>query len=118
MKIEEKWARDPLGGVVLGFILILAGGVFFLVTNQTLTWDTAWGYFLLGVGVILLLEVLIRYTMPEYRRPIFGRLIFGVILVLIGGSGIVGIEEWWPLLLIVIGVLVIIGALTQSRRSF
>jgi len=113
--IEEKWARDPVGGTILGLIVIWLGLTLFganLGTFPWISWENWWSWFLFGVGAIFLLEVIIRYTMPAYRRPIGGRLILGVILLVIGGSGTFlafGIGKLWPLILIAVGLAILLG---------
>jgi len=112
----EKWARDPLGSVVGGLILIWLGICFLMTTSGPWEWENVWSYFLGGLGVIFLLEVVIRLLFPAYRRPIVGRLILSMVLMAIGFGGIVGLETWWPLVLIVIGLAILVGGLTRTRR--
>ena len=112
----EKWSRDPLGSIVGGLIVIWLGVCFLLITNGTWEWDDLWRYFLGGMGVIFLLEVGVRSVLPEYRRPIFGKLVIAVVLMAIGFGGIVGLETWWPLILVIVGAAIIIGVLTRSKK--
>lgn len=112
----EKWSRDPLGSIVGGLIVVWLGICFLVITNDIWRWDDLWRYFLGGVGVIFLLEVAVRSVMPEYRRPILGKLVAGVIFLAIGFGGLVGLETWWPLILIVVGASIIIGVLMRSKK--
>ena len=122
--IEEKWARDPLGAVVFGLIVIWLGLTLFganLGTLSWISWENWWSWFLFGVGTIFLLEVIIRYIMPAYRRPIGGRLILGVILLVIGGSGTFlafGIGKLWPLILIAVGLAMLLGGFFRRGRPW
>lgn len=133
-KFEEKYASDPLGRYIWASILIWAGMVF-LINNlgyigqlayllENIQWrpkgydpffmpfitTDAWRIFLLGLGLILLVEIMIRVTMPEYRRPVFGTFILlGVVvsaflnnwsligpIILIGiGLSILFRGNWW-----------------------
>jgi len=112
--MEEKYRRDPFSAIFFGLILILAGVLWFLGAQNHLTdW---WPWFLVGLGVILILERLIRYTSPAYRRPMFGRMLFGVILICIGASFIYGLNTWWPLIPIVIGAAIIIYGISRARK--
>jgi type IV secretory pathway VirB2 component (pilin) len=54
--------------------------------------------------------------MPEYRRPVGGKLVAAVILLSIGASNIYGLEDWWPLLIIVAGIVIIFYGL-QARKE-
>ena len=111
----EKGSQDQLGSAVGGLILIWLGACFFMVTSGPWKWDSVWSYFLGGMGVIFLLEVSLRLLLPSFRRPIMGRLILAVVLIAIGFGGLVGLETWWPLVLVIIGLAMVVGSLTRSR---
>ena len=119
---EEKWNRDPLGTTIGALILIWLGVTLFLANLGTLAWiqwENFWAWFILGIGAIFILEVLIRLTVPEYRRPIGGRLIAGVILLAIGASFTFlpfDIGKLWPLIPIAIGLAILFGGLFKPRR--
>ena len=120
---EEKWARDPLGTAIGALILIWLGVTMFLANLGTfeewIRWDNFWAWFLLGIGGIFILEVLIRLAVPGYRRPIGGRLIAGVILLIIGASFSFlpfDIGKLWPFIFIAIGLAVLLGGLFRPRR--
>jgi hypothetical protein len=119
----EKWAGDPLGRAVFALIIIWAGVAFLLVNlagdgEAFLGIDegNVWGLILAGAGVIIWLEVLLRVAMPEYRRPLGGRIILGTVLLVIGLGGVLDVDLW-PLILIAIGVSTLLGYLTGSRGS-
>jgi hypothetical protein len=117
---EEKYRRDPLGTLIWAFILIWAGLVW-LANNfgfldrvrfrfAKLPFDfplrtEVWTIFFLGAGVILLIEVLIRLTVPEYRRPVMGTFILAIVFfgISLGNWNLI-----WPLVLIVIGVSILL----------
>ena len=112
---QEKWRRDPISGLVFGLIVVLLGVVFFLSAQDWISWGDWWKYFIIGLGVIFLIEVLVRYTRPAYRRPIFGRLIAGLILICVGLAFIGGFGEWWPLILIVVGLAILLNVLLRRK---
>ena len=112
--MEEKYRRDPLSAVFFGLIVILAGVLWFLSTQNYITeW---WPWFLVGLGSIFILERLIRYSSPGYRRPMFGRILVGVILICIGISFLYGLDVWWPLIVVVVGAAIIIYGITRARK--
>jgi hypothetical protein len=113
--MEEKWHKDPLGGILFGAIVILAGVLLFVDHQYYLEGGWFW-WFLAGIGVIFLIEAMVRYAMPEYRRPIGGKLVAAVILLAIGASNIYGLEDWWPVLIIVAGIVIIFYGL-QARKE-
>ena len=105
--LQEKWRRDPVSGLFFGLILVLLGVVFFLSTQDWISRDDWWKYFITGLGIIFLIEVLVRYTRPAYRRPVFGRVIAGLILICVGLAFIGGLGNWWPLILIIVGLVIV-----------
>ena len=123
---DEKWRRDPLGTFVWASIFIWAG-VVLLVGNlgffdrleqisPTLAGMNAWSVILLGAGLIIIGETVIRTLVPAYRRPVGGSLILAVFLIGIGLSSIFGWDITWPLILIAVGFLVLLRGL--FRRGF
>ena len=118
---EEKYRRDPLGTLIWAVILIWAG-VVWLANNfgyleriripfgPDWDWDMpftsdVWALFFAGAGVILLIEVLIRLTVPDYRRPIMGTFVLAVVFF---GIGLGSWELIWPLVLIVVGASILL----------
>jgi len=111
---EEKWSRDPLSGVFVGLILVVIGATFFLLSQGLIPSETWWAFFLLGLGLVFLLDALIRLAFPAYRRPIMGRVLTGLILMAIGLGGIFRFENWWPLVLVVIGLLCVVYGIIRA----
>jgi len=116
-KNVRKHKKDPLSGIIAGIIVILLGVLFLLVTMGYLDWDNWWAYFLVGLGVILIIEAVIRYMVPIYKRPIIGRIIGGIVLIAIGACGIFDIGFYWPLILVGAGIGIIVSTLLKSRKQ-
>lgn len=114
--MEKKHKRDPLSGVTGGLILILLGALFLLATLDYIRWSEWWAYFLIGLGAILIIEVIIRSTSPSYRQDITGKLIGGVVLIVIGGAFVFGMSNWWPLILIAVGVGLLFSSLWKAKK--
>jgi Na+/melibiose symporter-like transporter len=119
----EKWRNDPLSAVIWALILIWAGLVFLA---QNLGWlnrfelDNTWGLVFIGAGLIVWLEVLIRLVLPQYRRPVVGTFIFGIVLLGIGVGITFGTtpQMWsviFALVIIAVGVSILLRGL--GRRS-
>jgi hypothetical protein len=108
---DEKWRRDPLGAAGWAAILIWAG-LALLAENMGLLTRferlEAWALIFIGAGLIVLLGVVIRLVVPEYRRPVTGNLILGVILLAIGLGDLIGAGLIWPLVLIAIGAAILL----------
>jgi hypothetical protein len=129
---DEKWRRDPLGSVVWAVIFIWAGLVFlasnlgFLNSLYSRTTGIsgfgfpfrleAWSLVLAGAGVILLIEVVVRLLVPEYRRPVGGTLILGFILIGVGLGDLISWSVIWPLIIIAFGLSIIFRGFL-GRRS-
>jgi hypothetical protein len=114
---DEKWREDPLSAVVWAGILIWAG-VALLVGNLGALDDTAlssWDLAFAGAGVILLLEALVRYLVPAYRRPIAGSLILGLVFLAIGLGDLGVWDAIWPLAIILLGLALLLRGMGRRR---
>lgn len=116
---DEKHRRDPLSAMLWAIILIwvgvalLADNLGFLVSLELLD---AWSLIFIGAGALVIVEAVIRLLVPEYRRPVTGSLIFGVILLAIGLGDLVTWGAIWPVVLIIIGASLVLRNL-GSRGS-
>ena len=108
--------RDPISGITGGLILILIGTLFLLSTLDIISWGIWWAYFLLGLGVIFILDAVVRSTSSSYRKDARGKLLAGVVLIIIGGANIFGFVSWWPLILIAAGVFLFFSSLKQVKK--
>jgi hypothetical protein len=112
---DEKWRRDPVFAVSWACIFIWAGIVFLVDSLGYIdTWTAgldgdinAWSIIFMGAGVIVLLGVLFRLLVPEYRRPVTGNIIIGLVLIGIGLGDLFNWAVVWALILILIGISII-----------
>jgi len=107
-EIRKEWRTSrhhfPFHGLFLGLTLILLGTLFLLNQAGWIVGDTWWQSLLIGLGVISIINGFVHYLNPAYRRGSYGKFVFGAILILIGGIFLLGFSEWWPVVLIVAGV--------------
>ena len=115
---DEKWRRDPLSALVWASILIWAGLVL-LASNLGLLVSferiDAWGFVFIGAGVILLIEVVVRLLVPDFRRSVLGTFIIAIILLAIGLGNLVNWGLVWALVLIVIGLAIVVRGFFWRR---
>ena len=109
---------EMLGALVGGFVLIWLGITFFLQQNGYLPANLWWAYFILGIGAVLVLWGVAIYARGHVG---IGPVIGGAILLLGGVSAIATSNfrfatQFWPLIVVVLGVLVIVGGLASRRR--
>ena len=116
-QVDKKCAGDSLSAVFSGLIVILVGVLFLLVTQDYLRWGDWWAYLLTGIGIIFVIEVIVRQTLPQYRCPIAGRLIAGLVLIAVGAGHIYGLRHWWPLIVIVVGFVIMFMGFKRLRGT-
>jgi hypothetical protein len=114
---SRRHYHSGISGIGAGVFLVLLGVLLFLATQGILAWNRWWQFLIIGVGVILLADGLLRYrreNAPEFRT---GRLIAGIILIGVGIAFLLGNGVWWPLVIILIGVAIIVGGLLRRGRN-
>ena len=127
---DEKYRRDPLGSIIWALILIWVGLVLLAQNMGYLEqWGIrlqladlpfevpfvgdSWSLIFLGIAVIVMIEIIIRLLIPDYRRPLMGSVIF--LIVCIG----LAFGSWnfiWPLILIAIGASILLRGLFRSNQ--
>jgi hypothetical protein len=114
---DEKWRHNPVRAVTLAIILIWGGIVALISVGNLISmpkWWEGWPVFLVGTGVILLIKAAIR-MMPEHRRSVGGTVIIGIVLIGVGLGDLLTWSFIWPVILIVIGLVLIIGIFFRRR---
>jgi hypothetical protein len=106
-----------ISGISGGVFLILLGTLLYLATQGILAWDMWWQFLIIGIGVILLVDSLVRYQREKGLEFRLGRPVAGVILIGVGIVFLVGNVVWWPMVIILVGVFVIIGGLLRRGRN-
>ncbi len=92
--MRERWH-----GLFWGLLLIVLGISFYLSMQG---WGGWWQFFLIGLGVIFLVESRVRGGT--------GRIIAGLVLIAVGAVLLTGWGDWWPLILIVAGLAIIFNS--------
>ncbi len=113
-KSRKKNKNDPISRISSGLSLILLGVLFLLMTLDSITWKDWLFYTLIGLGSIMVLEVILRELMPGYYVFRIGKLIIGIIFIIVGSTSIYEITHWWPLIIIGIGIVVLLSSLKKK----
>lgn len=102
---SENWKLEQLwSGIGWGLFLILVGGLF-LADNRGWLHETGWSYFAIGLGAILVVGFLFRYFGTLVNRwSGIGSLATGLALIFVGIASLYGFGDWWPLVLLAIGI--------------
>ncbi|HEY9122272.1 MAG TPA: hypothetical protein VIM80_04670 [Brevefilum sp.] len=129
-KREEKTNRDPLSSIAWALILIWAGLVFLAqnlgwldqiefqaveIEGIALTGISTWAVIMIGAGVIVFFEAIIRTFVPAYRSSTGGNFFLAAIFLGIGLGSIFGWTLVWPFILIAMGLSALASALIQRR---
>ena len=128
---DEKRRSDPISPIIWAIILIYAGGVLLAdnlgylegwlanlaaALNMPFLADLqVWSVILLGAGILLLVDVLIRLLIPEYRRGVGGTIIFAFILISVSLGNQIGWTIVLPMILIGIGLAILVRGLFGRR---
>ncbi len=113
----EKREVEASVAIVAGAILILMGITIYIALEEQIAWREMWGYFVFGVGCILLVLAILRYATTSLRGSAIAPLVIGVILCALGIGGVLEVREWWPYILMAVGVIIIVAGWAAARRS-
>ena len=107
-----------ISGIGTGVFLLLLGILLFLTNRGILSWDKWWQFLIIGIGIILLVDTLVQYQKDSAREIRIGGLIGAIIVIAVGVAFLVSNVAWWPLVIILLGVAIIVsGLLRRGRRK-
>jgi len=108
-----------------GLVVVLIGGLLYLAASNTISWvswGNFWAYFLLGLGVLLLIKGIALFLIRPARYKAYGDIQGGLVLGLLGGMFVLLLSgaDWssdWPLFLVIAGgVIVFVAIATYIAR--
>lgn len=113
---EEKYHQDGLTSITWALILIWLGVVF--LADGLGWWTWFWKIEAIaigGVGVIVLIIALLRLVMPQFRIPVAGSLILGLIFLGVAFWIQFGAVWFWPFVLIAVGAILLVRSLFRRK---
>ena len=113
---QSKRRRNPFLAILPGTILILLG-IIFLISYYGYLGGEWWQYFVVGLGVLFVIETWIHHPNLALGRFRYGRIVSGIILV-IGGLLFLFNPSWWlPLVLIGVGVILVMVFILRREHK-
>ncbi|MBN1155532.1 hypothetical protein JXB12_11500 [candidate division KSB1 bacterium] len=117
-KMSRHKQIDFIGRISFGVMIIWLGLTLFLMKIGLIYDGDWWSCLLVGLGIILLIESFIKMSDPKYKAPFTAKLLGGLVLVAIGSGGIYGLDRWWPLIIIAVGIgLVVTTYINRSQQE-
>jgi hypothetical protein len=118
MKNQNGGLERTITGIGWGLVFILIGILVFADNKGWLQGGAGWLYFVIGLGGIFIIGFLARFWLNQtHRWGSFGGLVVGVCLVYIGAAFLYGFGDWWPLVLIPVGVGILVKALWRNNTE-
>lgn len=109
---------DPFTVIFMGLVATVAGVLWFLISRGYIESQNWWPYAICGLGCALIMQCfLARWASSTHRKPMFGRLLLGMILVCVGIAIAYDIREWWPLIPVIVGAAITFYGVQESRTS-
>jgi len=116
--IKKRYERKRVDAVYWAGVLIWAGivlGAEKLGYLPQIGRADAWTWIFLGAGLYSLAGSIYRYASKNFTNPSTFDYIWGGILLIIGLNGLTPIKIAWPLILIFIGIVLLIGTLKKKE---
>ncbi len=112
----EKDEGDRTGALIGGMILILLGGLLLLGERGTIAENDIGPYFLLGIGIILLLGALWKYWTNQAGSAT-GLFFGGLVLTVLGIGAMSGFEHTGAIALLIVGVAIVFFGVRAMKRN-
>jgi len=114
---DEKGEDDKYGPIIGGLIITWLGALLLLQNQNIIRGSDFGGFFLMGIGVILIFRGLLAMQETGSFDQGFGYMIGGGVLALIGAGITYNLREWWAVILIGVGLVVVIRGLSERGKN-
>lgn len=116
-KDEKRGEEDEKAAIMGGLVVAWLGLSLLLQNAGLLGWADFGGIFLLGLGLIIVFRGLWAYSQSGVFEHGFGYIVGGGFVALLGAGISFDLDEWWPVLLIAVGLVVVVRALMARSES-
>ena len=100
-----------------GLILLWLGVTFILRQNYFIT-DSQWGStFFIGLGLIVALRGVMFYVQKGSWVASSGLILGGLVITSIAIMSYWGLQDWWPFLVILLGLWLVLSAIMGRRNN-
>jgi hypothetical protein len=114
---EGVFPNGPyVSGLLPGLILVVLG-ILFMLSHYGYLEGEWWQYFIVGLGVIFIIESWVQHRFITSTRVRVGRIVAGILLIVGGLLFLFDPNKWWPIILIVVGIILIIRFIIVRRQT-
>jgi hypothetical protein len=113
----EKGEEDKYGPIIGGLIVTWLGTLLLLSNQNIIRSSDFGGYFLMGIGAILVVRGLLAMQDSGSVDNGYGYLIGGGVLVLIGVGITYNLQDWWAIMLIGLGLVIVLRGVTERGKN-
>ena len=114
---DEKGEDDKYGPIIGGLIITWLGTLLLLQNQNIIRGSDFGGFFLMGIGVILIFRGLLAMQETGSFDQGFGYMIGGGVMALIGVGITYNLREWWAFILIGVGLVIVIRGFTERGKN-
>jgi hypothetical protein len=114
---DEKGEDDRYGPIIGGLIITWLGALLLLQNQNMIHGSDFGGFFLMGIGVILLFRGLLAIQETGSFDQGFGYLVGGAVVALIGAGITYNLRNWWAFILIGLGLVIVLRGFIDRGRN-
>jgi hypothetical protein len=114
---QEKDKDDKYGPIIGGLVVTWLGALLLLSNQNIIRSSDFGGYFLMGIGVILVIRGILAYQESGSIEYSYGYLIGGGVVAMIGLGITYNLRDWWAIILIGFGLVIVLRGIMERNRN-
>jgi hypothetical protein len=114
---QEKDKDDKYGPIIGGLIVTWLGALLLLSNQNIIRSSDFGGYFLMGIGVILVIRGVLAYQESSLIESSYGYLIGGGVVAMIGLGITYNLRDWWAVILVGLGLVIILRGIIERNKN-